>query len=118
MLINAYLPFILLIILWQQGTSHPNLLFVKKKKLGNVYFLLLIGNKAEYKSSVSANTSVLPSTYPRGMCGQKLPIFIQIPPNPSANKQQNTDGDFSSHFFSGIFPTKNCTVIFSCLSFS
>jgi hypothetical protein len=37
MLINAYLylPFFLLIILWKQGTSHPNLLLVKEKKLGN-----------------------------------------------------------------------------------
>jgi hypothetical protein len=42
MLINAYLylPFFLLIILWQQGTSHPNLLFVKKKKSWGLFFVV------------------------------------------------------------------------------
>jgi hypothetical protein len=43
MLINAYLylPFFLLIILWQQGTSHSNLLFVKKKKVGERLFFVV-----------------------------------------------------------------------------
>jgi hypothetical protein len=43
MLINAYLylPIFLLIILWQQGTSHPNLLFVKKKKVGERLFFVV-----------------------------------------------------------------------------